>query len=311
MKKNGYTTETPVFSDKLDILETTDPGHADILNPINRQIFENTLYLREKIKEYIGNTDNPDSGMGFVEGIEADNVVGAINEVFQSGNEKKQKLVSNLVAMGIEADTSDTWETLLDKILDMTDTSSDTVNANVLLTEYTAHNAAGELITGAMPEKASTTVDTTGVTQDSSYTYFGVPEGHYDENSKVRAINNDLSSGIYYLGVGTNFDLKSKFPDDYLRFTTDNFIVVPTVNAGTTGDKGQYSGGYAQTYRTDNGKLNLTKTYTNGVISINASLKITATATSKSYDEYYPRSADYYPSISCAVYLVVGEIKNI
>lgn len=197
MKKNEYTTETPVFSERLDILDPTDPGHADILNPINKQIFENTLYLKGKINEYIGNTDNPDSGMGFVEGIKADNVVGAINEVFQSGNEKKQKLVSNLVAMGIEADTSDTWETLLDKILDMTDTSSDTVTTETLLEGYTAHNAAGELITGTIPEKAGTTVNTTGVTQDSSYTYFGVPEGHYDENSKVRAINSDLLDDIY------------------------------------------------------------------------------------------------------------------
>ena len=131
--------------------------------------------LQGKINKYFGNPDNTDSGIGFIEGIEADNVIGAINEVFQLGNEKKNKLVENLVAMGINASTDDTWEELLNKVLDMTDTSKDTVNANVLLAEYTAHDTEGEPITGIMPERASVTVDTTGVTQDSSYTYFGVP----------------------------------------------------------------------------------------------------------------------------------------
>ena len=284
-------------------------GNVDVKQKGNLQTQINNI--QANINKVFGDEDNPDGGIGFVEGIEADNIIDAINEVFQLGNEKKNKLVENLVAMGINASTDDTWEELLNKVLDMTDTSKDTVNENVLLAEYTAHSAEGELITGIMPERASVTVDTTGVTQDSSYTYFGVPAGHYDENSKVRAINSDLSSGIYYIGTGTNFDLKSKFPDDYSKFTIDNFIVVPTVNAGTSGNQGQYTGGYGQTYYASNTKLSLTKTYTNGVISISASLKITASATSRSYDVDYPRSKDYSPSISCAVYLVVGEIKNL
>lgn len=177
-------------------------GNVDVKQKGNLQTQINNIQVN--INKVFGNEDNPDGEIGFVEGIEADNIIGAINEVFQLGSEKKNKLVENLTVMGIKASTDETWEELLDKVLDMTDTSKDTVTAEVLLEEYTAHDAKGEPITGIMPERASVTVDTTGVTQDSSYTYFGVPEGHYDENSKVRAINSDLLGDIYdaFVAIG-------------------------------------------------------------------------------------------------------------
>ena len=75
--------------------------------------------------------------------MDAKNVIDAINKLFLQGNENKQTLVDNLIAMGIQASTDDTWGTLLDKVLDMTDTSNDTVTAATLLAGYTAHNASG------------------------------------------------------------------------------------------------------------------------------------------------------------------------
>ena len=148
--------------------------------------------LNDQMDKCFGGIDTSDD-IGFDEGIKANNVVDAINEVFQSGSEKKNKLVENLTAMGIQASTEETWEALLDKVLDMTDTSQDTVTAAALLDGYTAHDATGEQITGEMPEWANVTVDTTGVTQDDEYTYAGIPEGHYNESSKVRLINSDLT----------------------------------------------------------------------------------------------------------------------
>ncbi len=150
-----------------------------------------------ELSEYLGGAGAP-GDIGFVEGIEADNVIGAINEVFQSGNEKKSKLVENLVAMGIEASTDETWESLLDKVLDMTDTSGDTVTAAALLSGYTAHNAAGEQITGVMADRRGTTVEAAAVTQDDGYTYLSLPEGEacYDAGSRVRAMNSDIKSQI-------------------------------------------------------------------------------------------------------------------
>ena len=68
-----------------------------------------------RLVENLGNL-GIDEKLNFAEGIEADNVIDAINEVFQAGNEKKQKLVENLIAVGVEASTDETWEELLNKI---------------------------------------------------------------------------------------------------------------------------------------------------------------------------------------------------
>ncbi len=155
-----------------------------------------------------------------LETTEKGNLVGALNEVFILGNEKKQKLAENLIAMRIEASVSDTWEQLLDKVLEMTDTSEDTVTAAALLTGYTAHNAMGEQIRGEIPERAGTTVDASAVTQDATYTYFDVPPGHYDAASKVRSANSNLELG--YKLYATNVSLPWTPPAEI----TD-YIIIP------------------------------------------------------------------------------------
>ncbi|MCM1184430.1 MAG: hypothetical protein NC337_13745, partial [Roseburia sp.] len=190
-----YTNTNPQFSDSIKITEVTDAGNAENINAAAKQLIQNDLVLKKRMDEVLGGDgDNPDGGPNFAEGIEADNIVDAINEVFTLGSEKKKKLVENLTAMGIDASTDETWEVLLDKVLDMTDTSDDTVTAAALLDGYTAHDAAGKQITGDMLELGSTTVEATGVTQDDAYTYLGVPAGHYNEDSKVRAINSDINT---------------------------------------------------------------------------------------------------------------------
>ncbi len=146
-----------------------------------------------KIQDYVGNSDT-EEGLEFAEGLEADNLVDAVNQVFQVGNEKKARLVENLVAVGVQASTSDTWEQLLDKVLAVTDTSTDTVTANVLLDGYTAHDSNGDLITGVMVDNAGVTVDAGNTTQDSTYAYLSIPQdGYYDQGSKVRTANSNIN----------------------------------------------------------------------------------------------------------------------
>lgn len=48
-----YTNNTPEFSEIIKILETTDPGHADILNEPLKKLFQNTLVIRDAIQELI------------------------------------------------------------------------------------------------------------------------------------------------------------------------------------------------------------------------------------------------------------------
>ncbi len=48
-----YTTDNPVFSESIKILETTDPGHADRVNVTTQQLLENTLFLYRELSERI------------------------------------------------------------------------------------------------------------------------------------------------------------------------------------------------------------------------------------------------------------------
>ena len=46
-----YKTDSPVFSTGVSILETTDTDHADNFNEPTKQLYENTLYLNQKVTE--------------------------------------------------------------------------------------------------------------------------------------------------------------------------------------------------------------------------------------------------------------------
>ncbi|MFG6367771.1 MAG: hypothetical protein K1W16_05000, partial [Lachnospiraceae bacterium] len=151
-----YTVENPVFSDKISIVEEDDLVSAENDTAAVKQLIGNDLVLLARMDKYFGNSDNGDNPE-FAEGIEADNVVDAVNEVFTLGSEKKRQLVENLTALGITTSANETWETLLDKVLLLMNTSNDTVTAEALLSGYTAHNAAGKKITGTLADKTDTT----------------------------------------------------------------------------------------------------------------------------------------------------------
>lgn len=50
MLENAYAPENPTFSESLDLLEITDPGHADLFNKLYKKIFDNTLVLKKKVE---------------------------------------------------------------------------------------------------------------------------------------------------------------------------------------------------------------------------------------------------------------------
>ncbi|GFI23557.1 hypothetical protein IMSAGC011_02346 [Lachnospiraceae bacterium] len=150
-----YSVENPIFSDKISIVEEDDLVSAENDTAASKQLLQNDLVLLARMDKYLGSDDNTE-GPEFAEGIQSEDVIGAINEVFQLGSEKKKQLVENLAALGITASTSETWEMLLDKVLNLINTSNDTVTAETLLSGYTAHNAAGAKITGTLADKTST-----------------------------------------------------------------------------------------------------------------------------------------------------------
>lgn len=87
---------------------------------------------------------------------EKTSLVGAINETFQLGSERKAKLVENLTAMRVSCSTSDTWESLLAKVLDIftgTDTSEGNLVAANLLYDKIGFGADGKVV-GTMPNRS-------------------------------------------------------------------------------------------------------------------------------------------------------------
>ena len=162
-----YTTDNPVFSDKIPLVERADLVNYENKTKAEKQLLQNDLVLKKQMDTCLGE-NGKDGNLGLAEGIKADDLVGAVNEVFTLGSEKKKQLVENLTALGITASTSETWEMLLGKVLSLINTSSDTVTAETLLSGYTAHNAAGAKITGTLADKTGTTDHSAEVSIDAT-----------------------------------------------------------------------------------------------------------------------------------------------
>ena len=76
------------------------------------------------------------------------------------------------------------------------DTSAGNAAASQILSGKKAY-VGGNLVTGSMSDKSGTTVTAGSVTQDSSYTYFGVPSsGYYSTGSKLRALNSNIGLNL-------------------------------------------------------------------------------------------------------------------
>lgn len=57
-----YKNSSPVFSPAIQIVETTDPAHADNINMAPTQLLQNTLSNREVIKKMLGYSYDSDRG---------------------------------------------------------------------------------------------------------------------------------------------------------------------------------------------------------------------------------------------------------
>ena len=123
-------------------------------------------------------------------------IVGAINEVFQSGNSAKQGLVDALVAKGQSCSTSDTWSTLISKISNLIKPSGTAIASNVL-SGKTFINSTGNVLTGTMTNQGSKTVTPKSTAQTLSAGYYsGIT---INGNSNLKAAN--IVSGVTIFGV--------------------------------------------------------------------------------------------------------------
>lgn len=121
------------------------------------------------------------------------------------------------------------------------------------------------------------------------------------------------STGVYYLGEGTAFNLKKLFPNDYQNFTADNFIVQPvSIDVSTTGihsESGEDPSWTQNPNRTIRTSGNISKTYSNGVLTCGLSASVRGLVV-----HMYSQNADAKTDTSVSkfkAYLVMGDIETV
>lgn len=114
---------------------------------------------------------------------------------------------------------------------------------------------------------------------------------------------------VYYLGVGTSFNLKSKFPNDYMNFTVNNFVVEPyTTSAGYSGwgEIGKSGGGWGRVDVSGTASASISKNYSNGVLTCSSNISVSCNA--RGGEEGRGGASGGSNSSNCKAYLIVGEI---
>ncbi|WP_430217143.1 tail fiber protein [Paenibacillus humicus] len=110
------------------------------------------------------------------------------DSAFQLGNERKAEVVAALVAKGISASTSESWDSLITKLNSIVKATGN-ASAAQLLNGYTASNANGS-ITGGMPDRGAVT--STITMQGGQYT---IPAGYHNGTGKITASFANLIAG--------------------------------------------------------------------------------------------------------------------
>ncbi|CAM4425079.1 phage tail protein [Paenibacillus phoenicis] len=116
-------------------------------------------------------------------------------QAFQFGNERKQEIVDALIALGISASTTESWNSLISKLAVIIKATGNATSADVL-TGRTFSNDNGNNMTGTMPNRGAVT--STITTQNGEYT---IPAGYHNGSGKVTASFANLVAGNVKYGV--------------------------------------------------------------------------------------------------------------
>lgn len=153
----------------------------------------------------------------------AQNTANAANEAaaqaFQLGNERKAEVVAALVALGVSASTSESWDSLIGKMAAIIKATGNATAAD-LLAGKTASNVNGP-ITGTMPNRGAggtVTPGTSNQTKDAGY--YSSPITILGDGDLVPG---NIRSGINVFGVaGTVVEEHVMSPGSYRLYGSDS-----------------------------------------------------------------------------------------
>ena len=138
--------------------------------------------------------------------ISADNVQGAIDQLFTSVSNGKSQIASAITDMGVSTSANDSFSQMATNIGNIEtgyDTSQVTATANTVRSGYKFVNSSGQLITGTIPSKGAQTYTPKTVSQT-------IAKGQYlsgnqtiqgDENLKA----SNIKSGVSIFGVSGSY----------------------------------------------------------------------------------------------------------
>lgn len=175
------------------------------------------------------------------------NLVAAINEVFQSGNDAKQKLVDALVAYGVNCSTSDTWDTLINHVAPKADSSLFIIKNNILNSTYSFYSVSG---TSGSSWKYSTTNGLyTNNSTGSSYEY--VTTSQKLNFSKIKSIkitakctSTEHASGYKIWATSTVANALNNSSDVSQAAKQSDFVPVGNTYVTRTFDVSSWTGEY-------------------------------------------------------------------
>lgn len=134
--------------------------------------------------------------------ITADNVQGAIDQLFTSVSNGKSKIASAITDMGVSTSANDSFAQMATNIGNIEtgyDTSQVTATANTVRSGYKFVNSSGQLITGTIPSKGAQTYTPKTVSQTiSSGQYLS---GNQTIQGDENLIASNIKSGVSIFGV--------------------------------------------------------------------------------------------------------------
>lgn len=134
--------------------------------------------------------------------ITADNVQGAIDQLFTSVSNGKSQIASAITGMGVSTSANDSFAQMATNIGNIEtgyDTSQVTATANTVRSGYKFVNSSGQLITGTIPSKGAQTYTPRTVSQT-------IAKGQYLSGNQTiqgdgNLIASNIKSGVSIFGV--------------------------------------------------------------------------------------------------------------
>lgn len=162
--------------------------------------------------------------------ITADNVQGAIDQLFTSVSNGKSQIASAITDMGVSTSANDSFTQMATNISNIEtgyDTSQVTATAATVRSGYKFVNSSGQLITGTIPSKGAQTYTPRTVSQTiSSGQYLS---GNQTIQGDGNLIASNIKSGVSIFGVRGNFEGNIFFRT--VHGNDDKTITIPDVKS--------------------------------------------------------------------------------